>query len=214
MSKNIIVFCAHSDDQVYGAGGTIAKYAKEGKEISVIVFSFGESTHPWLQRKYSATMRVKESQQAARLLGVKETIFLGLKEDKLEEEFDRKKLKGKIRNMIMEKLPYRVFIHSEYDPHPNHKSVYKIITSIISEMHYPCEIYSFDVWNIVDLGKHEKPKLYVDISDTFNLKIQALNLFRSQRLSLWTLIFGVYTQAFLNGLHNDCRFAERFYKLR
>ena len=214
MSKKVLVFCAHSDDQVFGAGGTIAKYAKEGKEISVIVFSFGESTHPWLQRKYSATMRVKEPQQAGRLLGVKETIFLGLKEENFQEEFERKKLKGKIRNMIMDKLPYRILIHSQDDPHPNHKAVYKIITGIIQEMHYPCEIYSFDVWNIVDLGKHDKPKLYVDVSNTFKLKIEALNLFKSQRLSLWTLIFGVYLQAFLNGLHNDCRFAERFYKVK
>lgn len=214
MSKKIIVFCAHSDDQAFGLGGTLPKYAKEGKEISVIVFSFGESTHPWLQRKYSASMRVKESQRAGRLLGAKETTFLGLKEGKFKEEFERKKLKGRIRNIIMEKLPYRIFIHSENDAHPDHKAVYEIIMNLIEEIHYPCEVYSFDIWNPVELGKQNKPMLYVDISDTFNLKIQALNLFKSQRLSLWSLLLGVYFQAFLNGLHNDCRFAERFYKVK
>ena len=38
----VLFLCAHNDDQLIGAGGTIAKYAKEGKKIVTIVFSFGE----------------------------------------------------------------------------------------------------------------------------------------------------------------------------
>ena len=35
--ETIIVFSAHSDDFVIGAGGTIAKYTQEGKKVIAIV---------------------------------------------------------------------------------------------------------------------------------------------------------------------------------
>ncbi|MEK6845367.1 MAG: PIG-L family deacetylase, partial [Nanoarchaeota archaeon] len=42
--ETVVVFGAHSDDFVIGAGGTIAKYQQEGKKILAVVFSYGESS--------------------------------------------------------------------------------------------------------------------------------------------------------------------------
>jgi len=47
--ESILVFSAHSDDFVIGAGGTIAKYVREGKKVQAIVFTYGEKSHPWLK---------------------------------------------------------------------------------------------------------------------------------------------------------------------
>jgi len=64
MADDCILFlCAHNDDQIVGAGGTIAKYAKEGRKIVTIIFSFGETSMPYLQEKISRRTRVLESKR-------------------------------------------------------------------------------------------------------------------------------------------------------
>jgi len=212
--ENVLVFCAHSDDQIFGPGGTIAKYAKEGKEICVVIFSYGEMTHPWLKRKVSIEMRVGESRDAAKVVGYDKNIFLGLTEGKFAEEVNQKGLKKTLKRLILEKKPKKVFTHSIDDPHQDHRDVYYTTAAVIEELRYDCELYTFDVWNPINFRKRDSPQLYVDISDTFNLKIKALNQFKSQKLSLITLLWSVYLRAFVNGLHNNCRWAERFYKLK
>ena len=42
----IMVFAAHPDDEVIGAGGTIAKYAREGRQVVSVIFSYGEGSDP------------------------------------------------------------------------------------------------------------------------------------------------------------------------
>ncbi len=37
--QTILVFSAHTDDFVLGAGGTIAKYIQEGKTVIAVIFS-------------------------------------------------------------------------------------------------------------------------------------------------------------------------------
>ena len=41
MKNTVLVICAHPDDEIIGAGGTIATYAREGKDVITIIFSNG-----------------------------------------------------------------------------------------------------------------------------------------------------------------------------
>ena len=57
MSENILFICAHSDDHIIGAGGTIARYIEEGKKVNDIADFFGVhrcSVSDWISsyRKY------------------------------------------------------------------------------------------------------------------------------------------------------------------
>jgi hypothetical protein len=49
--KTVLVFGAHSDDQVFGAGGTIARLYSMGYTIIAIIFTHGEMSHPWLRKE-------------------------------------------------------------------------------------------------------------------------------------------------------------------
>lgn len=65
-----MVFCAHPDDEVLGAGGTIAKYAREGKKVIAVIFSYGESSHPWMKKKIhdkNKSQRINQSRKDIRL---------------------------------------------------------------------------------------------------------------------------------------------------
>ncbi|MFH1440064.1 MAG: PIG-L deacetylase family protein [Candidatus Woesearchaeota archaeon] len=211
--ETILCLCAHNDDQVIGAGGTLAKYAKQGKEVYTYIFSYGESSHPHLQREVIVKKRVSESHATDRILDGKEIYHFGLKEGSFLKEIEERGFKEKIKNIIMEKNPSKIFTHSQDDPHPDHRAVNKIIREIIDKTNQTAELYSFDVWNPLTARGRDRPMLVVDISDTFHLKIKALKAHKSQKLTLLTMIPATYARAIINGLNNHCRYAEIFYKI-
>ena len=64
------------------------------------------------------------------------------------------------------------------------------------------------------LRKSDFTKLYVDVSDTFQIKIKALKCFPSQWPSIWSLLWSVYLKALVYGFHIHKKYGERFFKIR
>ena len=213
-SPKILVFCAHPDDQIFGPGGTIARYAKEGKKIYTYIFSYGEMYPIWVKQKINIGVRVKEAQDADKVIGGSGVTFFGLKEGQFFKEYQEKKLNEKIKRILLQKNPEKIFIHSINDPHPDHKAIYTIITSLVDVLGLKTEIYSFDVWNPINFRERNEPKMFVDISKTFKLKLKALHCFRSQQVPLLFLLWSVYVRGFINGIRSSNLVAERFIKVK
>jgi len=211
--ETVICFCAHNDDQVIGAGGTLAKYAKEGKDVYTYIFSYGESSHPHLQREVIVKKRVAESQTCDKAMGGKGIYHLGLKEGSFLKEIELRGFKQKIKEIIQDKKPTRIFTHSQDDPHPDHRVVNKIVKEIVDELKLEIDLYSFDVWNPWTARGRDKPKLVVDISATFDKKIKALKCHKSQKLTLLSMVPATYARAIIHGLNHYCKYAEVFYKI-
>lgn len=212
--ESVLVICAHSDDQILGVGGTLAKYAREGKKIIIVVFSYGERSHPWLKKKFTIKMRVKESQEAGKIIGAEKTIFFGLREGKFPEDFVEKEIHDKVYRIIDKYSPEKIFTHSADDPMPDHAAVNRFVLELCNEINYKGDVYSFDVWNPIKIKERDVPKLYVDISRTFKIKTQALKCYESQWMSMISLLWSVYWRAIRNGFKAHCLFAEVFYKIR
>ncbi|MBU0536052.1 MAG: PIG-L family deacetylase [Nanoarchaeota archaeon] len=210
----ILVLCAHSDDQVFGPGGTLAKYADEGKQIIIVVFSYGERSHPWLKRKVTVKMRVNESREAAKIIGIEKTIFLGLQEGRFTEDIYEKDIHDKVFRLINQYKPSKIFTHSSDDPMPDHTATNKFVLELCNEIDFKGEVYSFDVWTPVKITERNLPKLYIDVSKTFHKKIKALRCFESQWMSLVSLLWSVYWRAIINGFKARARFAEVFHRIR
>ncbi|MBW3017483.1 PIG-L family deacetylase [Candidatus Woesearchaeota archaeon] len=210
----VLVFCAHPDDEVLGVGGTIAKYAEEGVEVVTIIFSTGENSHPWMQKDVTIEMRDKETKKAHQILGLKESINLGLSDRNVKKEAENPEVHQRIIDLINNYSPEKIFTHAIDDPHKDHLNVYKVIKKIIDSINYKGDVYSFEVWNPLNLMKRNLPKMYVDISRTFPLKVKALKCFESQKMSILPLLPAVYTRAITAGFGAKCRFAEVFYKIK
>jgi LmbE family N-acetylglucosaminyl deacetylase len=210
----VIAFCAHNDDHVIGAGGTLAQYAREGTDVIIVIFSYGELTHPWLQRKVAIKMRVDESRRADKILGANRVYYFGLTEGNFLEEIKAKKIAQRIKRIISIVRPQKIFTHSPDDPHPDHRAVYSTITTVMDESRYQCDVYSFDIWNPFNIRAGDKPKLVVDVTKTFRIKTRAFRLHKSQWLARATMVPAIYVRALWNGLENGVRYAEVFVKLR
>ena len=216
--ETVLVICAHNDDQIIGVGGTLAKYAKEGKQIITIIFSYGQKSHPHLQEEVIIKKRVRESLSANKILGGEKSqiYYLGLEEGKFYEEFKQKKLLKKLKNIIKKSQPGKIFTHSIDDPHPDHRDVYRIVMELFKTLDYKGDVYSFNVWNLfINFRKRNKPKLVVDVTDTFNEKIEAFKRHKSQVVQArLPLMWSLYFRALLNGLLNGTKYVEIFYKIK
>ncbi len=226
--EKYVVFCAHADDEVLGLGGTIAKYAGHGKEIITVVFSYGESSPPWLTREIAIKLRVAESKKAGKILGTKHVLFLGVSEGNFISECNGKKTHEIIKNIINKFQPTAIFTHSNDDANTDHREVNKTIINIAKEMKYKGDIYSFEIklpvvfspnfpflhFDLPLRFKHRHlPRLYVDITDTFKKKMSALSCFESQKIPIMQLIPIIYSRAILSGMKIRKRYAEKFYKI-
>jgi hypothetical protein len=77
-TKHALVIGAHPDDNEFGAGGTIAKLAQQGWEITFIIATNGnKGSHDAGMSSYRLSeLREHEQRAAANVLGVKRVIFL------------------------------------------------------------------------------------------------------------------------------------------
>jgi len=212
--NSVLIICAHSDDQIFGPGGTVAKYAKEGKKVHTIIFSYGEQSLPLTKKEYIIRARVKEAQDVDKYLGGYGVTFLGLEETKFNEQFKSKGMYPKLKRLILKYRPSIIFTHSVDDPMPDHRMANKLLLETVDRMRYKCDIYMFDVWNLFNFKKRHYVKIVVDITETFDMKIKALKMFTSQKRALFALMWSVYLRAWHSGSDINVKKAETFYKIR
>lgn len=212
--KCILVICAHSDDQVLGPGGTLAKYSKEGAKIITIILSYGELTPAWIKHKYTIQARTEEANKADKILGGNGVTFLGLREGKFLKEANEKDTYKYLEKIIKKEKPGIIFTHMREDPHVDHKDTLAIVKKTVRELPDKTkpDVYSFGIWNPFTLYRRE-PNLVVDISNTFKKKLKAMKCFKSQNLVILQLTPGVYIKAKMNGIAKGYKYAEVFRKV-
>lgn len=107
--KRLLFILAHPDDETFGPGGTIAKYAAMGHDIYLATATKGEAgmlgDPPVASRENVGEVRAKELECAAHVLGIREVYFMGFLDGKLTEIPTEK---------IMEKTVYAI---RKFRPH-------------------------------------------------------------------------------------------------
>src|SRR5258708_2917925 len=93
--KNVLVVTAHPDDAEWYCGGTIAKLAHAGAQLTLVICteaekgSYAITTNP----VELAKTRKREQEVSRQLLGVREVIYLGVPDGDLQPTLEiRKKL--------------------------------------------------------------------------------------------------------------------------
>jgi LmbE family N-acetylglucosaminyl deacetylase len=189
---------AHPDDQEFTVGGTLAKWARAGCEIvSVCITSGGAGsnrhTAPDMTREALVSIREDEQREACRILGVKETIFLGHEDGMLEPSIAlRRELTRLIRRHRPEAVltgdPTMRFYGTSYMNHPDHRvaadvaldAVFPsagtrlIFPELLAEGLEPHEVQQ------VYIHGAERPDTYVDIAEVLDVKLAALRAHKSQ----------------------------------
>jgi len=187
---DLMVITPHPDDAEYGIAGTIVKWVREGKKIIYVVCTNGNkgSSDPKMRPEALAKIREEEQLAAAKLLGVKEVIFLRHEDQSLEDtpEF-RKEIVRLIRQYRPETIassdPYRRYIW-----HRDHRITGQVVLDaifpyardylaypdLIEENLQPHKVKEVFLW------ASEQPNYFSNITDTYEIKISALRCHHSQ----------------------------------
>lgn len=185
----VLVIAAHPDDPEFGAGGTIAKWAAAGKQITYVLLTSGDkgSRDPTIRPGQLATNREEEQRAAARTLGVEQVIFLRHPDGILDNTLElRRQLAHLIRthkpHIVMAIDPWR-----HYQLHPDHRAAgYAALDGVWAarEWHIFAEqlIGDEEPWRVkeVYLFWTDSADYYEDVTATIDRRIAALTCHVSQ----------------------------------
>ena len=179
----VLVIAPHPDDEVIGVGGTIAKRAATGDEVYVCVVTRGPKN---LFPEDLVEQTRKECREADAMLGVKETIFLDFPAVMLET-VPRYEFNGKIAEVVQRISPDEVYIPHRGDMQIDHQMVVDAAMVAVRPRgkNYPKRVYAYETlsetgWNIPNTMNEFIPTVYEDITEEFELKLKAMDIFKSQ----------------------------------
>ncbi|MDO8532687.1 MAG: PIG-L deacetylase family protein [Dehalococcoidia bacterium] len=175
----------HPDDAEIQAGGTIARWVKEGHRVVYVLCTSGDkgTDDPKMTPRRLAKMREKEQMDAARILGVSEVEFLRYHDGELE---DTREFLGNLVHairfyrpeIVMAPDPYR----TKFFQHRDHRMAGIAALDAVypysrDRLHFPEHekegLKPHKVAEIYFYGPDE-PETFVDITDTMNLKIKSV----------------------------------------
>ena len=180
---------AHPDDAELGCGGTIAKWVKEGKKVRYVICTNGDkgTKDPELSPHRLAEMREEEQLKAAEVLGVLGITFLRHRDGELEAN---SAFRSELALLIRQYKPHIVVTHDPWRPyllHPDHRAVgFTTSDAVISSRDHlflPAQTGAgFDAHspNEIHFTFPENPDHFVDITETFHKKLEALEQHKSQ----------------------------------
>ena len=144
--RTIVALLAHADDET-AAGPALARYAREGVQVYLIIVtdgSGGSGTQAYLQRPDSgpvgdalAKARADEARCAATTLGARDPILLGFPDGKLGDYLGDRGLMSRLTDRIareIERLHPDVVVTWGPDGgtgHPDHRIVSNIATQLL-----------------------------------------------------------------------------------
>ena len=186
-----LIITPHPDDAEIACGGTVANWIENGAKVHYVLCSDGskgtEDSNMTPERLRD--IRYQEQMDAACVLGVENVVALNYLDGELE---DTKEFRGHIVKAIRTFRPDVVI-----SPDPHRRSFYfhrdHRITGLVTQdavfpyardrLHFPEHeaegLAPHKVGTILFYGA-EEPDMFIDISDTMDLKLKALKKHKSQ----------------------------------
>ena len=190
-----MVVVAHPDDAEFMCAGTIGKWARAGCSVTYVVITRGDkgSDDPTMTSERLTTIREAEQRAAGSVLGVRNYEFMGYPDGYLQPTLE---LRRDVTRLIRK---YRPFVLVTFDPtnrffsdnyvnHPDHRVAGDValdatFPSARDRLTFPeLLVDGYEPWKVrqIWLSGAAEANVYIDISDTLDLKKEALRKHPSQ----------------------------------
>lgn len=185
MERHVLVVLAHPDDESFGLGGTIARFAREGVPVTYVCATRGEMGRrmgkpAFTTREALGALRELEMKDAAAVLGISDLRFLDIW-DKTVEFQDPVELAARIRTIIEEIRPSLLYtFHPLYGGHPDHNAIGAATIAAVRQLPADRRPPVRVPLNILAAERHGIATDVVDITDTIEIKKAAIKAHRSQ----------------------------------
>ncbi len=188
LNRKILVFAAHPDDEAIGCGGTLARFTTEGAEVHVVYLAdgvnarqdegvFSEASPEYLARKAAA-------EAAANILGVQSVTFGAFPDNRMDTVALLDVVQF-IERLIEQHQPDMILTHHAGDLNIDHRRVHQAVVTACRPQpsHSVKTILFFEVCSSTEWQMPASnapvfaPNWFVDITDYFDLRVQALEAY-------------------------------------
>ncbi|MGH2554133.1 MAG: PIG-L deacetylase family protein [Actinomycetota bacterium] len=191
----VLAVFAHPDDAEISAGGSLAKWASEGREVHLLVLTNGDrgSQDPEEDRAELARTRLVETDDAARLLRLAGVTVLATHDGELE---NTPQMRAEIARVVRRVRPSVVltcdptawFFGNRYFNHSDHRNAGAVTLDATfpgaGNPHFFTEQLAegLSTWSVPEvwMGWSLEPNHYEDVTGFMDLKLKALAEHRSQ----------------------------------
>ncbi len=185
----VLCVAAHPDDEVLGVGGTLAAHAQAGARVVVLILSEGEA------EKLPGTPKSDDrrgcAEAAAAALGVSEVVYADLPDQRFDAVPFIEVIKP-IEAVVQRVRPEIVYTHHRGDANTDHqiafKATYAACRPISSVGRSVRRLLSYEAPSTTEQapGFPEYvfvPNVFVDITATWDAKVQALDAYASELIA-------------------------------
>jgi bacillithiol biosynthesis deacetylase BshB1 len=179
VTVDVLAIGAHPDDVELGCGATLAKLARAGRRVGILHLTRGEAG-----TRGSAETRRREAEEAAQALGAQVLELL----DCGDGAFRTGAVEEDALIAVLRKLrPELVFAPTPADRHPDHGRAHRLVLDAAyyaglrkradglgGEPHRPAALFSYPQHDPIE------PAFIVDVTDTWDAKMRALDAYESQ----------------------------------
>jgi N-acetylglucosamine malate deacetylase 1 len=190
MSGSVVVVAAHPDDEVLGCGGTLARFAGEGRPVHVLILADGESSRPpttvLAAEAQRIQARVAAAGRACAILGCTSVDVLSLPDNRLDSVV-LLDIVQRIETVIARHAPTTVFTHHSGDVNIDHRVAHDAVIAAcrpqgarpVEELLF-FETPSSTEWRPPASAEQFAPNWFVDISGTLAKKLSALGAYPTE----------------------------------
>lgn len=168
-AESLLVLAPHADDEVLGCGGTILRYLQDGSKVSIVYLTdgrFGGVGNLSNQRRAEAIA-------VGRRLAGCEQIFWDFADGALESKYDS--VAQRVAAEMSRLMPDLVFTPWLLDRHPDHSVTARAAAAAASRYGGEPLFAAYESLAPI-IANH-----FVDISGTFETKLELLELYASQQ---------------------------------
>lgn len=185
----ILVIAAHPDDEILGCGGTMARLSREGHEVNILILGEGITSRHASREDASTNslaLLCEKSQLAGKLCGAAEIV----NENFPDNRFDTVPLLEIVKKMesaLDQFRPTVVFTQHGGDLNIDHAVTFRAAMTATRPMKdstvralFAYQVASSTEWAFQQFTPSFHPNVFVDISQTLETKLAAMNIYESE----------------------------------
>ncbi len=181
--RQVVVIGAHPDDELLGAGATIARHARAGDDVHAVIVADGAgSRYP---AEAAATLE-KQARRAAEVVGLASLRLLALPDQRLDT-VPLIELTQQLEAILDDIGPGVVYTHFPEDVNDDHRIVARCAWVACRPyrrqrlgMFAVFETPSSTEWAWPLPGTPLQPSLFVDVTDTIDVKVAAMECYETE----------------------------------
>jgi LmbE family N-acetylglucosaminyl deacetylase len=182
---NVLVICAHPDDETLGCGGTVLKHVASGDDVS---WAIATQAHEPQWSSETIERKAEEVARVAAAYGLAQHMRLGFPSSRLDVT-PRSELIDAVARVIENTKPETVYVVDPGDVHGDHADLFEATLAVLKAFRMRAlgvrRVLTYETLSSTDaappsLSRAFVPTVFNDIGDFLERKLEIMALYESE----------------------------------